>query len=698
VILLAAAMLLAAAPTALAADPAAQAGRAQAAESLRVAPAGVSHLRTDPELVSVGDRSFRTMLFAARDGAQAWVAVDVATGEAIDTTAFARLLEADLGRPDRDKFAKEARQALDRAGAGGRATLGFLLAPVDYASAVAAVKARHPRATWSADRPTGPDEATVEAARMDLLREKAALVVRARAPFEVAARKHGHGEPIGLDLAPIVFAAVDGPGAAALAARRDVIGVRSTAPFSQSMSSAGRTIQAEYPRYYGWNGSGINVGIIEYGGVGISSDLPLSARLAAKRVTTTSSGRMVCANGPVAASGHMTLVAGISVSRGATGSPGVARSARFIESSANSSITAASSDPRILKAVECAILAGAHVVNLSLVQNSQSGYGTTSDAYLDHVVAAHHVFVAIAAGNHDGAQTGRDQCLAGGVVPSPGSSWNALTVGGTNDGQNTSTNTATLWANDRLWWHTSRNEPGYCWREPPALAGDSINDRVKPEIVAPAVSVAAAGRVGTGSSFATPQVAGAAATIIARDAALRQSPETVKAVLLAGSVVHQTVAPGASAPNVGLQGLGTMSTKWSHAAVSRDAPTGSPDTGSYGLSVVTGTRVGECYTPSRVVETKVEAHAGRRIRFVIAWDSRQDSNLTPGRRWADFNLTLLRDGQVVATSNRVASNVEWVDITAPTAGTYTARFQAVRWGCDVAAEAVGWSWVSYGVP
>jgi hypothetical protein len=391
----------------------------------------------------------------------------------------------------------------------------------------------------------------------------------------------------------------------------------------------------------------------------------------------------------------MTLVTAVAVGRGASSYPGVASKARFIEASANASTTASSSDPRILKAVECAVTAGAHVVNLSLVQNNQSAYGTATNDYLDLLVAEHGVFVAVAAGNHDANQSPRDQCLSGGVVPSPASAWNVLTMGGINDGQNISSQATSLWSNDRLWWHTTRSEPAYCWREPPAEPGDSINDRVKPELVAPAVGVASAGYSGTGTSFASPLAAGTAATIIGRDGALRQEPETVKAALLAGSVAHQTVAPGSSAPSVAYQGLGTLTAKWSHLSLSRDSPTGSPDTGSYGFSVVEGTH-GHCAGPARVVSVPMQAHAGRRMRFAIAWNSHDDGSGLD-RRWADFNVQIWRGSTLVASSNRVASNVEWVDWTAQT-GTYTARIQAVRWGCDVDRETFGWAWSAYGVP
>jgi hypothetical protein len=686
-------LLLSSTPSATARDTLLERAEARAARILGVARSDVQRLRIDADAIGLGGRSFRTALFAAaRSGRQAFVAVDVASGEVLDAAGFQRLLEAELERPGREKFSAPARAAL----AGGRrATLGFVLQPVDYGPAVAGVRARHPGVDWLAGRPVGPDAETVEQVRLELLREKAALVERARRPFEAAVRALGGRQSVGLDLAPLVFADVDAVAAEALAARPDVTAVRASEAFEPAMSSAGRTVQADYPHYYGWKGANINVGVVEYGGIALSPELPASARLAAKKVTTNSVGRLICGTGPVAASGHMTLVAAAAVGRGVSSYPGVAPNARFIEASAFASTTASSSDPRVLKAVECAVLAGANVVNLSLVQNNQASYGTATDTYLDEIVAEHGVFVAVAAGNHDPNQSPRDQCLAGGVVPSPGSGWNALTVGGINDGQDTSSRALTLWANDRLWWHTTRSEPAYCWREPSPEPGDSINDRVKPELVAPAVRVTSAGWSGTGTSFATPLAAGAAATLISRDAPLRQEPETVKAALLAGSLAHQTVAPGSSAPSVSYQGLGTLTAKWAHLALSRDSPTGSPDTGGYGFSVVDGTDA-ECAGPARMVKVPMQGHGGRRMRFAIAWNSHDDGSGVD-RRWADFNLQVWKGSTLVASSNRVASNVEWVDWTAETA-VYTARIQAVRWGCNVEQETFGFAWSAYAVP
>ena len=70
-----------------------------------------------------------------------------------------------------------------------------------------------------------------------------------------------------------------------------------------------------------------------------------------------------------------------------------------------------------------------------------------------------------------------------------------LTVGGTsNDAR-------------RLWYRASGSEPSYCWEDPPGHTGD-VNDRVKPEIVAPAQNISTYFYNGSGVSASTPMVAG----------------------------------------------------------------------------------------------------------------------------------------------------------------------------------------------
>jgi len=253
----------------------------------------------------------------------------------------------------------------------------------------------------------------------------------------------------------------------------------------------------------------------------------------------------------------------------------------------------------------------------------------------------------------------------------------------------------------RLWYRANRSEPSYCWEDPPGHSGD-INDRVKPEIVAPAQYVSSGFYNGSGVSASTPMVAGIAAALLDQRPSLLNYPEQMKAILLAGSEAKHALTPGGS-QSISAEGLGTASAKWSSRVAERD---GTLLTGSYGGLTFNAAAGGDCLgpPPAQTIDFGVP-YASRKVRFVIDWmahtgDAKPRSGSTFTHRYADFNLTILKGSTVVGSSTRSASNIEWVDFTGAThgPGVYTAVVTPVRWGCTVATEPVGWAWVSFTTP
>ena len=247
-----------------------------------------------------------------------------------------------------------------------------------------------------------------------------------------------------------------------------------------------------------------------------------------------------------AATSHVSWATAIAVGRGST-YKGIANAARVVDVSADFNPTSDAADPRILKAVDCAIVAGgAHLVTMSLVQNDASRF-STSNAYFDAVVWDHHRLI-VGNGGNNYAESNSHCPGSTERVRSPGSAWNVLTVGGTsNDAK-------------KLWYRSSGSEPSYCWEDPPGHTGD-VNDRIKPEIVAPAQNVSTYFFNGSGVSASTPMVAGIAAALLDQRPSLLNFPEQMKAVLLAGSHARHSLTPGGSR-SVSAEGLGTASAKW----------------------------------------------------------------------------------------------------------------------------------------
>ena len=687
---------LAAVPPAVAVEPgelresdAANVGRERAATILGRSRDTVQPLENAKDAVtSVGGRRFWTGVFRGGVDEQAFVAVDLASGEALDGAAFQAEVERAIGREPR--VTPPARARVDAAKrTGASPLLAYVLEPPDYSPAVEAVKAAHPEVEWDGDRPFGDDLEVLAAVSQKLIRAKAAIVTKHRAPFLAEAGRHGATDVVSLDLAPMVYARVPAGKVDALAEQRSVRQVRAPAGWTPTMNTAHNAVGANYTDSKGYTGGGVVIGIVEYTRVDYSRPGLSGARRDSFRVSSTgqSCPHSRGAYNNSAAISHVSWAAAIAVGRGST-YKGIANAARLVDVAADSSPTSDASDPRILKAVDCAILqGGAHVITMSLVQNDASRF-STSNAYFDAVVWQHHRLIVGNGGNN--YSESNSHCPGTSErVQSPGSAWNVLTVGGTsNDAR-------------RLWYRSSGSEPAYCWEDPPGHTGD-VNDRVKPELVAPAQSVSSGFYNGSGVSASTPMVAGVAAAILDQRPSLLNYPEQLKAILLAGSEAKHALTPGGS-QSINAEGLGTLSAKWSSLVASRNDVI---DTGSYGGLTFAGTPNGECMTAPAAQTIDFEVpYASRNVRFVVDWMAHTEpalprSGSTFTQRYADFNLTISRGPTVIGSSNRSASNVEWVDFTGASGGpgVYRAVITPVRWGCSVTTEPVGWAWVSFSTP
>ncbi len=157
-----------------------------------------------------------------------------------------------------------------------------------------------------------------------------------------------------------------------------------------------------------------------------------------------------------------------------------------------------------------------HIANVSWGLQDASFY-QVQDRDWDNLVYNEGVAVFAIAGNHGGSGDSNE-------VDSPGKGYNVVTVGSFSD------------TNDWYSFFSSDKNPA---------AGQT-----KPDVLAPGENIAAAGRMDSGTSFASPHAAGFAANLMSEW--MQYAPATLKATLLASSTYS---IGGVSQGTVGAEGL-----------------------------------------------------------------------------------------------------------------------------------------------
>jgi hypothetical protein len=528
---------------------------------------------------------------------------------------------------------------------------------VDVEAAEQAVRGRHPEVEWLGGRPvpTSLDQARslrgeLWAARRDAY---AAAATALRPAIEAAGGRVAYVSTS----APLVFVDLPSGSVAAVAARPDVASLGLEGRWEEQMSSAGRTVRADWTTGSGDQGNGVRVGVVEYHNVRNTGDM--AGQVVASH-STTGSLRYGTGSGD-----HPTWVAGAVASRSST-YRGTAPGADIVSASTGGYSPSLSTDRAIIAAADWAIASNggdADILNLSLGQDTSQG-AEEARRYFDSIGWEDGRLVVASSGNFG--------TFGHWNVVSPGTGYNVLTVGGVND-----RNTAG-WNDDVIWFGGSN---GSNYRDPTSAAWNSHGDFNKPNLSAPAVSVRTAnGMYGDGTSVASPIVAGIAAQLLARAPVLASWPEATRAILMAGAL-RRTPLPNGSL-NADHEGVGTADATWSNRVL---------DNGSFG-----GYRFGSM-DDNDVPSAEVDVIAGQRIRVALAWSSHTSGSSNTGKTdtlAADLDLRVVGPNGAVSWGATFDNSYEWVDVTAAQTGKLRIEIRNARF--DASSEPYGLAWAIRG--
>ncbi|HLF27782.1 MAG TPA: S8 family serine peptidase [Anaerolineae bacterium] len=419
------------------------------------------------------------------------------------------------------------------------------------------------------------------------------------------------------------------------------INLADSGKYRLALDSAHKTNGAPAVWARGYDGTGIDIAILETDNVDFSSDsedCPAGSNNCFLHPGLVRTG-IVSDTDP-----HATLIASAAASHHEL-YKGMAPGARVMSAGMTGF------DPQdAIDALTWALNNNADVVNYSAGWCSAFNQMQDADRLFDYHARWRDRLIVVAAGNDEGV------CASADYVTSPAKGWNVLSVGAYSD------------ANDEMWISSA-------WRNP-----DSPNsDHEKPEVVAPGVDIVAIGLNGQpfppfdGTSYAAPQVAGVAALLMDRDFELRFRPEVARAILMA-SATHNIDGPTGIPTGIDLKdGAGGINASVAD-EIAQHHSFGDPCKTSCWWSVLFNNT---SFPVGSYRYYRFNASAGDRIRVAIAWWSNADcpsaDDCQYDRLDTDLHLGVFDpDGQLApgAWSASHDNNYELVDFVAAKTGTH----------------------------
>ncbi len=508
--------------------------------------------------------------------------------------------------------------------------VGVWMRDIDHRAVEDAVAAEDPEARFQDGRPSPSlDRETSDGVWREVMAASAKAYEVLQGDLADGVSAAGGNVLAASAVAPLVYAEVPRSFVGQLAARDDVLALYLMRTYEPAQGSAYLAERGDVVRGLGLDGSGQSVGVIEQYGVYFGNPYlndgryysPVSQHLA----------------------DHPTQVAGCIASTDAAQHPGLAPGALVLSGNPGSGAEA-----ELMKATEWAIGARANLANEWLdpgedawvlnhsYQLQTQGAFTANARFLDHIALHYGRTSVVASGNYPNE-----------IVTSPALAYNVIAVGAFDDA-----NTAP-WGDDAMWGESSWMDPGL---------------RTKPEVAAVGANVQSTAYLSTwrsdsGTSFAAPQVSGEIALLMERNWYLMDSPELVKAIVMASAVNS-------------IEGDGRVS--------DRDG-VGGVDASLADLIVRNGQFIEEVITDSFVggyVHRSFQAASGartllrgERVRVVLTWGSHPDWQYQTDPLLANLDLVIKKaDGTVLGVAGSQSDddyrNFEIVDFVVPQTGTY----------------------------
>jgi hypothetical protein len=304
----------------------------------------------------------------------------------------------------------------------------------------------------------------------------------------------------------------------------------------------------------------------------------------------------------------------------------------------------------------------AHILNNSWGPQCGSANGSLDvhARHADYIVRYIWDTVVAAAGNNG-------NCTNQEFVDGVASGYNVIAVGNFDD------NGTVGWGDDSMSSSSSYKDPT-----------SSHSDREKPEVSAPGTNISSTlmaspgscttGNAGSGTSFASPMIAGVAALLMDGRPSLRVFPESVKALILSGATHN-------------IEGSARLSEKDGAGGIDACAAYSNMNNNQYDWLYVTPSS----FNSSGYINVPMGwVNAGRRVKVALVWDSNPSSSYATDTLQADLDLNVVGPGASYWSASW-DNSYEIVDFTAPSSGNYTLKIKNYRF--DGSREYVGVAWL-----